>query len=156
MAAKKPTKKAPAEAGVMRVSLRDHLPRMRSRLELLPAIPERQRAIDLVDFIESHWEQYGNMDQRKTQILGCALFVGEVEHLVRIDALLAADHDRRQRQAAGGKNKSVPMWHSRCVSMARSYLATGTERHELAGKLSRNFHRDPKTIRAVLKKAGIR
>lgn len=159
MTATRPPRKAPAEAGAangLKVSLRDHLPRMLTRLELMPDSPERDRAQALVRFVQGHWEQYTSNEQRKTQVLGCALFVGEVEHLARMDDQLEADRERKARQAEGGRNKGSPDWHAKCLSAAEAMLSTGTQPHELASKLARRFQKDRKTVSALLRKAGVK
>lgn len=61
-----------------------------------------------------------------------------------------------ESRSKGGKNKSVPAWHSECIRLARAYLDAGTEKHELVGKLSIRINRDRTTIARVLKKAGVK
>lgn len=56
----------------------------------------------------------------------------------------------------GGKSKSTPAWHADCIRAARTLLEAGTASHELAGKLAQRFPHNGKTIRSVLKKAGIK
>lgn len=140
----------------LRVPMRKHLRRMLSRLDQLPPSPERDRAIELAKFVSSHWDQYASHEARKTQLLGCALIVGEVEHLARLDEQLARDRMRVHRQSAAGKNKPEPDWHAKCVSAAHALLATDTPKRNLTGKLTLRFGKDRKAIDAVLKKAGVK
>ena len=141
---------------VLRAGLREHLPRMLARLRLLPPLPERDKAIALAESVERHWNEYGNNETRKSHVLGLALFVGEVEHLARIDLQIASDAARRARQAEGGRNKAAPDWHAACVSAAHAMLATGTSPRDLTSKLARRFGRDRTAVLTVLKKAGVK
>lgn len=56
----------------------------------------------------------------------------------------------------GGKNKPAPGWHEGCCRAADQMLETGTEPHELVGKLVQRFGHDRTSIARVLKKAGIK
>lgn len=56
----------------------------------------------------------------------------------------------------GGKNKPAPHWHEDCCRAAEQMLETGTEPHELVGKLVQRFGHDRTSIARVLKKAGIK
>lgn len=56
----------------------------------------------------------------------------------------------------GGKSKATPAWHADCIRRARALLEGGRAPHELAGLLAQRLPRNVKTIRGVLKKAGIK
>jgi len=63
-------------------------------------------------------------------------------------------------RAKGGQStaKTRPDWHERCIKEARRLLDIPPRREprEIAGILAKQFNHDPKTIRNVLKKSGIR
>lgn len=156
MTAKPPPKEGPELSGPMfPVSLSVQLPRLLSRVRLLPESAERDRTEQGILFSIAHWDQYNN-EHKKLHVLGYSLFVGELEHQARLDNLLEANASRREGNARGGKNKRAPEWHERCISYAGSLLATGKQRHELSGILAERFKRDRTSIDRVLKKAGVK
>lgn len=69
-------------------------------------------------------------------------------------ANVATQEGRAKGGAAAAKSRTE--WHAECVTAARRLLAEDRSLRSLAGILAERFNRDPKTIRDVLKKAGIR
>jgi hypothetical protein len=66
-------------------------------------------------------------------------------------------HLKMQGGRASGKARAdkANNWQTNCIEHAKALLATGTARHELAGKCSLKYKRSTDTIRRVLKKAGV-
>jgi len=64
----------------------------------------------------------------------------------------AKKHQGSKRGAASNKAKAEP-WHAECQKAAKDLLASGREKRELAGILSRRFGKTPTQIRTVLRKA---
>lgn len=67
----------------------------------------------------------------------------------------------QEGRAKGGENAAkarTEKWHSKCEAAARELLTDGIRRPKggVVAILAERFCRDPKTIREVLKKAGIR
>lgn len=111
------------------------------------AFHQLTRLIDDIDFDES-WDEHR----------------WEIEHIrigfeLTLQALDRALCDRGvvlEGLSKGGKNRGTPAWHDKCINAAKALLEAGVAPHELAGKLAPRFERDRKTIRVVLKKAGIK
>ena len=64
---------------------------------------------------------------------------------------------KMQGGRASGKARAdkANNWQTNCIEHAKALLATGTARHELAGKCAQKYNRSTDTIRRVLKKAGV-
>lgn len=77
---------------------------------------------------------------------------------LHLDALpLAIRHEKQQEgRSKGGRRKPAAERHAAWIADARARLATGTAKHELAGIMAKRFSVNVKTIRTVLKKAGIK
>jgi hypothetical protein len=77
-----------------------------------------------------------------------------------LDALpLAQSHLKQQQDRSRGGRRTpadAAARHKTWIADARARLATGTERHELAGKMAQRFGVDPGTIRRALRKAGVK
>lgn len=77
-----------------------------------------------------------------------------------LDALPLAQSHLKQQQGRSRGGRRTPAdaaaRHKTWIADARARLATGTERHELAGKMAQRFGVDPGTIRRALRKAGIK
>jgi hypothetical protein len=77
-------------------------------------------------------------------------------HLIGVVEDAAAVQKGREKGGEEAAKKRAAKWHPECIEAARKLLAAGNKQHELAGILAKRFKRDPKTIRDVLEKAGIR
>lgn len=62
---------------------------------------------------------------------------------------------KAQHWAQGRRTKAPPAWHADAVTHARTLLATGTERHELAAKVARKFQKSTDAAHKVLVAAGL-
>lgn len=79
-----------------------------------------------------------------------------VHNMMALKPVVLRDRVRLIGHSKGGRNKPRPAWHKTCVEAATAMLADGCEKHELVGKLRNRFNHNQKTIRCVLKKAGIK
>jgi len=139
MASRKPSKKAPAKAGA--------IPLVRFKFG-----KDDDGVLPLSEVEEQLHRQYHKMAESDSPGLR---EVGK-RKLREVAERTSAEIMRRLGASKGGSTKPKPDWHDKCAAYAKKLLATGTERHELVSKCRRRFDYDAKTIRTVLKNAGVK